>query len=154
MTYKYIDADALIAEMEQHRLNDTWPEPEPELLEAMETAFTGVSDSCDAFEKEIARSAEIIGMSDQFKKDEYARSLQHHATANRWGANVMVRLGSDNKYERMEVTSELVDPYETLLRYQDIIRDLFDLLIGQEMARRSNPLYRIRVLLKRLTTRN
>ena len=154
MEYQHIDADAIIAEMEQHHLNNTWPEPEKELLEAMETAFTDVSDSCSAFEKEITRSAEIIGMGRQFEKDEYARSLQQRDTAISWASNVMVRLRSENKYERSEVTSELVDPYETLLRYQDIIHTLFDLLVAQEMARRASPLYRVRAFLKRLTARN
>lgn len=154
MKYKHIDADAIIAEMEQHRLNDTWPEPEEGQLEAIETAFTGVSDSCKAFEKEIARSAEIIGMGGQFEKDEYARSLQQRRIAIRWAAEVYVRLRSENEYERSEVSSELVDPYETLLRYQDIIHTLFDLLIGHQMARRVSPLYRTRTLLKRLTARN
>ena len=154
MKYEHIDEEALIAEMEQHHLNNTWPEPEKELLEAMEAAFTEVSDSCGAFEKEIARSAEIIGMGRQFEPDEYARSLQQRDTAIRWGAEVYVRLRSENKYERSEVVSEIVDPYETLLRYQDIIHTLFDLLIAQEMARRSKPLYRISAFLKRLTAWN
>ena len=155
MKYQNIDADAIIAEMEQHRLNDTWPEPDEGQLEALDMAFTEVSDSCAAFEKLIARRAETIGMSEQFERDKSsAKSQEQRDTAIRWSAEVYVRLRSENKYERSEVTSELVDPYETLLRYQDIIRDLFILLIRQENARRAKPLYRIGAFLKRLTARN
>ena len=155
MKYQHIDADAIIAEMEEHHLNGTWPEPEEGQLEAIETAFTEVSDSCATFEKLIARRAETIGMRRQFKRDKSsAKSQEQRDTANLWSAEVYVRLRSENKYERSEVTSELVIPYETLLRYQNIICDLFILLIRQENARRAKPLYRIGAFLKRLTARN
>lgn len=154
MTYTHIDADALIAEMEQHRLNDTWPEAPEELLEALERQFTGVSDSCEAFERLIARRAETMGMSEQFEPVETARYQDQRDIAARWAAEVVVRLRSDNKHEGGQVLSEISVPYKSLLRYQDIIRDLFDLLIAQEMARRSKPLYHIKALLKRLTAWN
>ena len=156
MKYEHIDVDAIIAELDEHRLNDSWPEFEEDLIEAVDTAFTGVSDSCATFEKVIARRAESIGMIEEFKQDKSSAKLQEqHSTANRWSAEVYVRLRSENKYEWSEVTSELVIPYETLLRYQDIIRELFLQLMRQKNkkanAQRAHPfLYRITVFLGRL----
>ena len=156
LEYEHFDAEAIIAELEEHHLNDTWPEFEEDLIEAVDTAFTGVSDSCKAFEKVIARRAESIGMIEEFKQDKSsAESQEQHHIANRWSAEVYVRLRSENKYEWSEVTSELVIPYETLLRYQDIIRELFLQLMRQKNkkanAQRAHPfLYRITVFLGRL----